>query len=57
MGSGSMKVEHIVLEKAVELLFMQDQEVIQAFSWHASRDARAQTAFARRAFDTASEAP
>jgi len=35
MGSGLMKVEDIVLEKAAELLFMRDQEVIQAFSSHA----------------------
>ena len=39
MGSGLIKVEDIVLEKAVELLFMQDQEVIQAFSSHASQKA------------------
>ena len=37
MGSGLIKVQDIVLEKAVELLLMQDQEVIQAFSSHASQ--------------------
>ena len=39
MGSSVIKVEDIVLEKAEELLFMQDQEVIQAFSSHASQKA------------------
>ena len=37
MGSGLIKVQHIVLEKEVELLLMQDEEVIQAFSPHASQ--------------------
>ena len=37
MGSGLIKVLHIVLEKAVELLLIQDEEVIQAFSPHASQ--------------------
>ena len=32
-----MQVLHIVLEKAVELLLIQDEEVIQAFSPHASQ--------------------
>jgi hypothetical protein len=35
MGSGLMKGHHRVLEKAVELLLPQDEEVIQAFSPHA----------------------
>jgi hypothetical protein len=39
MRAGLMKVQDIVLEKAVELLFMQDQDVIQAFSSHASQKA------------------
>ena len=39
MGSGLIKVDDIALEKAVELLLMQDQEVIQAFSPHASQKA------------------
>ena len=34
-----MKVQDIVLEKALELLFMQDQDVMQAFSSHASQKA------------------
>ena len=37
MRSGLIKVQYIVLEKAVELLLMQDEEVIQAFSPHASQ--------------------
>ena len=37
MGSCLIKVLHIVLEKAVELLLIQDEEVIQAFSPHASQ--------------------
>ena len=39
MRSSLIKVEDIVLEKAVELLSMQDQEMIQAFSSHASQKA------------------
>ena len=39
MGSGLMKVQDIVLEKAVELLFMPDQEVIQAFSSYTAQKA------------------
>src|SRR2546421_4469927 len=39
MRAGLMKVQDIVLEKALELLFMQDQDVMQAFSSHASQKA------------------
>ena len=39
MGSGLIEVESIRLEEAVELLRMEDQIVIQAFSPHASQKA------------------
>src|SRR5436190_20599182 len=34
MGAGLVEIENILLEEAMELLLMQDQEVIQAFSSH-----------------------
>ena len=39
MGSGLVEVESIRLQEAVELLRMEDQEVIQAFSPHVSQKA------------------
>ena len=45
MRSGLIEVHDVRFEKAVKLLFLEDQEVIQAFSPHASRK-RSQTAFA-----------
>src|SRR5260221_12012847 len=39
MGSGLVEVENICFEEAVEVLLMEDQEVIQAFSPHASQKA------------------
>jgi hypothetical protein len=57
MGSGLIKVEDIVLEKEVELLFMQDQEVIQAFSSHASQKAFADSICLWRSIRRPKEAP
>jgi hypothetical protein len=39
MGSGLIEVQDIDLEKSREVLFVEDQEVIQAFSSHASQKA------------------
>jgi hypothetical protein len=47
MWSGLIEIDQICLEKTMELLLMENQEMIQAFSPHATRDARSQTAFAR----------
>jgi hypothetical protein len=46
MRSSLIEVDDIGLEEAVELLLMKDQEMIQAFSSHASQKS-SQTAFAR----------
>ena len=39
MGSSLVEVQHIRFEKAVELLLLEDEEMIQAFSSHASQEA------------------
>jgi hypothetical protein len=39
MGSGLIEVDNISFEKPAELLLMQNQEMIQAFSPHASQKA------------------
>ena len=39
MGAGLVEIENILIKEAMELLLMQDQEVIQAFSSHASQKA------------------
>ena len=38
MGSGLIEVHHIRFEKPGELLLVEDQEMIQAFSPHASQE-------------------
>ncbi len=56
MGSGLLKVEEIRSEEAMELLLLENEEVIQAFSPHT-----AQKTFTERiregAFDLVFEAP
>jgi hypothetical protein len=37
MGSSLIEIDDIRLEETVELLLLEDQEVIQAFSSHASQ--------------------
>ena len=56
MRSSLIEVDDIGLEEAVELLLMKDQEMIQAFSSHASQKTFTDSV-REGAFDTAFEAP
>src|SRR5260221_14693926 len=48
MGSGLIEIDNILVEKPGELLLMEDQEMIQAFSPHASQKAFADSICLRR---------